>query len=30
MREKFLPEQRAIAVAEDLAGFLRTKVIDDK
>jgi hypothetical protein len=30
MREKFLPEQRAIAVAEELAAFLRTEVIDDK
>jgi hypothetical protein len=29
MREKSLPKQRAIAVAE-LAGFLRTKAIDDK
>ena len=30
MREKVLPEQRAIAVAEELAGFLRTEVIEDK
>jgi hypothetical protein len=30
MREKYLPEQRAIAVAEELAAFLRTKLIDDK
>jgi hypothetical protein len=30
MREKYLPEQRAIAVVEELAAFLRTEVIDDK
>jgi hypothetical protein len=30
MREKYLPEQRAIAVAEELAAFLRTELIDDK
>jgi hypothetical protein len=30
MREKYLPEQRAIAVAEELAAFLRTKAVDDK
>jgi hypothetical protein len=30
MREKYLPEQRAIAVAEELAAFLRTGVVDDK
>jgi hypothetical protein len=30
MREKYLPEQRAIAVAEELAAFLRTEFIDDK
>jgi hypothetical protein len=30
MREKFLPEQRAIAVVEELAGFLRTEAIDNK
>jgi hypothetical protein len=30
MREKFLPEQRAVAVAEELAGFLKTEAIDDK
>jgi hypothetical protein len=30
MREKFLPEQRVIAVAEELAGILRTEDIDDK
>jgi hypothetical protein len=30
MREKYLSEQRAIAVAEELAAFLRTEVIDDK
>jgi hypothetical protein len=30
MREKYLPEQRAIAVAEELAVFLRTEAIDDK
>jgi hypothetical protein len=28
MREKYLPEQRAIAVAEELAAFLRTEVVD--
>jgi hypothetical protein len=30
MREKYLPEQRAIAVAEELATFLRIEAIDDK
>jgi hypothetical protein len=30
MREKYLPEQCAIAVAEELAAFLRTEVVDDK
>jgi hypothetical protein len=30
MREKYLPEQHAIAVAEELATFLRTEAIDDK
>jgi hypothetical protein len=30
MREKYLPEQHAIAVAEELAAFLRTELIDDK
>jgi hypothetical protein len=30
MREKYLPEQRVIAVAEELAAFLRTGAIDDK
>lgn len=30
MRTKVLPEQRAIAVAEELATFLRTEAIDDK
>jgi hypothetical protein len=30
MRVKFLPEQRVIAVAEELAAFLRTEPIDDK
>jgi hypothetical protein len=30
MREKYLPEQRAISVAEELATFLRTEAIDDK
>jgi hypothetical protein len=30
MREKYLPEQRAIAVAEELAASLRTEAIDDK
>jgi hypothetical protein len=30
MREKFLPEQRAIAVTEELVAFLRIKAIDDK
>jgi hypothetical protein len=30
MWEKYLPEQRAIAVAEELAAFLRTELIDDK
>jgi hypothetical protein len=29
MREKYLPEQRAIAVAEELAAFLTTEVVDD-
>jgi hypothetical protein len=30
MREKYLPEQRGIAVREELASFLRTELIDDK
>jgi hypothetical protein len=30
MREKYLPEQRTIAVAEELAAFLRTEAVDDK
>jgi hypothetical protein len=30
MREKYLPEQHAIAVAEELAAILRTEVVDDK
>jgi hypothetical protein len=30
MREKYLPEQYAIAVAEELAAFLRIDSIDDK
>jgi hypothetical protein len=30
MREMYLPEQRAIAVVEELATFLRTEAIDDK
>jgi hypothetical protein len=30
MQEKYLPEQRAIAVAEELAVFLRTEAVDDK
>jgi hypothetical protein len=30
MREKYLPEQRAIAVVEELAAFLRTEVVGDK
>jgi hypothetical protein len=30
MREKYLPEQRAIAVAEELAAFLRIEAVDDK
>jgi hypothetical protein len=30
MREKYLPEQCAIAVAEELASFLRIELIDDK
>jgi hypothetical protein len=30
MREKYLSEQRAIAVAEELAAFLRIGVVDDK
>jgi hypothetical protein len=30
MREKYLPEKRVIAVAEELAAFLRTKIVDDK
>jgi hypothetical protein len=30
MREKYLSEQHAIAVAEELATFLRTEAIDDK
>jgi hypothetical protein len=30
MREKYLPEQRAIAVAEELVAFFRTEAVDDK
>ena len=30
MMTKVLPEQRAIAVAEELATFLRMEAIDDK
>jgi hypothetical protein len=30
MREKYLPKQHAIAVAVELAAFLRTEAIDDK
>ncbi len=30
MTTKVLPEQRAIAVAEELATFLMTEAIDDK
>jgi hypothetical protein len=30
MQEKYLPEQRAIAVAKELAAFLRTEAVDDK
>jgi hypothetical protein len=30
MQEKYLPEQHAITVAEELAAFLRTEAIDDK
>jgi hypothetical protein len=30
MREKYVPEQRAIVVAEELAAFLRTEAVDDK
>jgi hypothetical protein len=30
MRAKYLPEQHAIAIAEELAAFLRREVIDDK
>jgi hypothetical protein len=30
MREKYLPEQHTIAVAEEVAIFLRTEAIDDK
>jgi hypothetical protein len=30
MREKYLPEQGAIAVTEELAAFLRTEAVDDK
>jgi hypothetical protein len=30
MREKYLPEQRAIVIAEELAAFLRTEAIDGK
>jgi hypothetical protein len=30
MRERLLPEQRALAVAEELAGFLMTEAMDDK
>jgi hypothetical protein len=30
MREKYLPEQRVITVAEELMAFFRTKIVDDK
>jgi hypothetical protein len=30
MREKYLPEQRVIAVAEELETFLRTEAVDGK
>jgi hypothetical protein len=30
MRKKYLLEQRTIAVAEELAAFLRTELVDDK
>jgi hypothetical protein len=30
MREKYLSEQRAIAVAEKLAAYSRTEAVDDK
>jgi hypothetical protein len=30
MREKYLPEQRVIAVAEELAAFLRAEIVDNK
>jgi hypothetical protein len=30
MRERLLPEQRALAVAEELAGFFRTEIVDNK
>jgi hypothetical protein len=30
MWEKYLPKQRAIAVAEELAAFLRTEAVDNK
>jgi hypothetical protein len=30
MREKYLSEQRAIPVAEELAAFFRTEAVDDK
>jgi hypothetical protein len=30
MQEKYLREQRVIAVAEELAAFFRTETIDDK
>ena len=29
MREKVLPEQRVIAIAEELAGFLLKEMVDD-
>jgi hypothetical protein len=30
MREKYLPEQRVITIADELAAFLRTEDVDDK
>jgi hypothetical protein len=30
MREKYLPEQCTIAIAEELAAFFRTEAVDDK
>jgi hypothetical protein len=30
MQERYLPEQRVIAVAEEIAAFLRTELVDDK